>query len=496
MRFGGLADAAGHPLSDVELRARGITPGVVLPPMPAPLATSVTALDVAVRRGERWWVRRLEERRPTVVGGLAGSPEPSLVAERTVVLPEALAARLAVLDDDERLATWFAALGLWASTVDDGEHVDLDVDLGSVDDDLADFFAQRVPLRLEVGAVTRRADLVAAALDELVVLRRRQTYARDVGIRWRSLRERSNRRAGEAASVAVVVGRAWVALDGSPVVLALGAGGAARVVHDRAVASSVVDELVERWSVALAAIVDEPDASIEGVSLLSAAERSLLDALNATATPYRDDSCVHQLFEEQVRRTPDDVALVAGDTSLTFAVLDGRANAVARRLVAEGVGPDVLVGICVERSAEMVVGLLGILKAGGAYVPLDPVYPRDRLAVMLDDSAAPVLLTRRALVERLPVGERTVLFVDDLADEEADVLDPTPPVGPANLAYTIFTSGSTGRPKGVMVQHGNVANFLTGMDAVVGTDAWRAARGHQHLLRHLRARAVLGPLAG
>ena len=137
-------------------------------------------------------------------------------------------------------------------------------------------------------------------------------------------------------------------------------------------------------------MLDEPTTPMARVSLLSSAERDLLlGRWNDTATPYRDDACIHQLIEEQARRTPDAVAVVFGDEEVTFTALDRRANAVARRLAAVGVGPDVLVGICVERSVELVVGLLGILKAGGAYVPLDPVYPRDRLAIMLDDFGEP-----------------------------------------------------------------------------------------------------------
>ncbi|MFF5070222.1 non-ribosomal peptide synthetase [Micromonospora olivasterospora] len=166
-------------------------------------------------------------------------------------------------------------------------------------------------------------------------------------------------------------------------------------------------------------------------------------------------TCFHELFEEKARRFPDRVAVVSGDTQLSYAALDRLSNQLAHRLRGQGVGPETLVGLCVPRSPEMVVGLLAILKAGGAYVPLDPTYPRERLAYMVADSQARVLLTRQSLAELLPDSGATVLDVETvwprLADHPADA--PATGVTPDNLAYVIYTSGSTGQPKGVQVPH-------------------------------------------
>ncbi len=165
--------------------------------------------------------------------------------------------------------------------------------------------------------------------------------------------------------------------------------------------SSTISRMVEHFTTLLAGIASGPDTRLTELPLLTESEeRQTLVQWNATQTEYAQDRCIHQLFEEQARRAPDAVAVVFGNQQLTYRELNQRANQVAHHLRKLGVGPDVLVGICVERSIEMVVGLLGILKAGGAYVPLDPAYPKERLAFMMADSLMPVLLTQERLRER------------------------------------------------------------------------------------------------
>ncbi|NEO93411.1 MAG: AMP-binding protein, partial [Moorea sp. SIO3G5] len=166
---------------------------------------------------------------------------------------------------------------------------------------------------------------------------------------------------------------------------------------------STIERMVGHFQIMLEGIVENPQLEISKLPLLSKAERhQLLVEWNNTATDYPQDKCIHQLFEEQVERTPDAVAVVFEHEQLTYRQLNNRANQLAHYLRSRGVGPEVLVGICVERSLEMVVGLLGILKAGGAYVPIDPDYPTERIAYMLKDSAVSVLLTQKKLVARLP----------------------------------------------------------------------------------------------
>src|SRR5262249_23767295 len=181
---------------------------------------------------------------------------------------------------------------------------------------------------------------------------------------------------------------------------------------------------------------------------------------NATQTAYPQDVCLHELFDAQVARSPEAVAVVCDDQHLTYRALHRQANQLAHHLRRLGVGPDVLVGLCVERSVELVVGLLGILKAGGAYAALDATYPRDRLRFMLEDSRPAVLLTHAHLVPSLPEHAATVVPSDAhrprMAEETA--LPPESGAGPRNLAYVIYTSGSTGTPKGVLVEHRGLCN--------------------------------------
>ena len=178
-------------------------------------------------------------------------------------------------------------------------------------------------------------------------------------------------------------------------------------------------------------------------------------------TDYSQGCCIHQLFEAQVERTPITTAVVYEGVELTYEELNRRANQLAHYLRKRGVGPEVLVGIRMERSLEMMVGLLGVLKAGGAYVPFDLVYPQERLAFMLEDTRISVLLTQERLTARLPEHRALIISLDTdwetIARESTE--NPVPPLTPKNLACVLYTSGSTGRPKGVMLEHRSVAHY-------------------------------------
>jgi len=211
----------------------------------------------------------------------------------------------------------------------------------------------------------------------------------------------------------------------------------------------------------LEGIVADPRQPVARLPMLTDEDKARLLAWNQTEVAYPRDLTVVDLFERQVDRTPDAPAAVFEGATLSYAELDARANQVAHALIARGVGPDRLVGLCVPRSLEMVIGLLGVLKAGGAYVPLDPDYPEERLRFMVEDAQAAVLLTHSAVQDRLPGGDATVLRLD-----EPGVWGACPTTRPArraaatDLVYVIYTSGSTGRPKGVALEHRNTVAFL------------------------------------
>ncbi|HIP97643.1 MAG TPA: amino acid adenylation domain-containing protein, partial [Anaerolineae bacterium] len=238
-----------------------------------------------------------------------------------------------------------------------------------------------------------------------------------------------------------------------------------------------IQRLLGHFQTLLESIVADPNQRISTLPLLTEAEqRQLLVEWNDTTTDYPQDQCIHELFETQVERTPEATAVVFEKEQLTYGELNRRANQLAHHLQKLGVGPETLVGICVERSPEMIIGLLGILKAGGAYVPLDPDYPRERLVFMLEDARVPILLTQSHLLERLEVKRKTqdvkrstqyairdTLCLDadweTIAQESAE--NPTSGVTAENLAYVIYTSGSTGTPKGVAMRHRPLYNLLS-----------------------------------
>jgi len=224
--------------------------------------------------------------------------------------------------------------------------------------------------------------------------------------------------------------------------------------------------MIGHLRVLLEAMPSYADEPIRALPIVGPEERErLLREWNQTARPYPTEAVLHELIEAQVDRTPDRIALVAEQGSLTYSQLDARANQLAHRLRELGVGPGTLVGIAMERSLELVIGLLGILKAGGAYVPMDPSYPKDRLGFMLEDANVPILLTQSRLRDTLPANKSHTLAVD-AADSGVDGQSrtrPAVPVTSGDLAYVIFTSGSTGRPKGAMNAHRGIVNRLLWM---------------------------------
>jgi amino acid adenylation domain-containing protein len=231
---------------------------------------------------------------------------------------------------------------------------------------------------------------------------------------------------------------------------------------------ATAERLLGHYLTLLEALVARPDESISRLPLLPDAERArVLQGWNDTAVAHPKDATLPSLIEAQVARTPDAVALEFEGARLTYRELDARANQLAHALRKHGVGPEVRVGLCVERSLEMVVGLLGTLKAGGAYVPLDPGYPQERLGWMLEDARPPVLLVQERLLSRLPPSDAKVVKLDTGWEEIArePVTAPAPLATPDSLAYIIFTSGSTGRPKGAMNAHGPVVNRLLWMQS-------------------------------
>ncbi len=224
-----------------------------------------------------------------------------------------------------------------------------------------------------------------------------------------------------------------------------------------------IERMTGHFKTLLEGIVNNPEAKITHLPILTSEEKQkMLIDWNNTKADYPKDKCIHQLFEEQVIKTPHNIALVCEDKQLSYQELNEKANQLAHYLQKLGVKPEVLVGICVERKLDLVVGLLAILKAGGAYVPIDPAYPTERFNYILNDTQIAILLTQEHLLEKISQGITDIVCLDrdqDLILREKQT-NSVVKVRPENLAYVIYTSGSTGQPKGVAVEHKSVVNFL------------------------------------
>jgi amino acid adenylation domain-containing protein len=230
--------------------------------------------------------------------------------------------------------------------------------------------------------------------------------------------------------------------------------------------AATAERLMRHFVTLLAAVAAEPDRPVAELPLLDAAERALVvETWNATERPYPRDATLAELFEAQVARVPNAVAVDFGDVALTYAELDARAGRLAATLRRRGVGPDVLVAVHMPRTPALVVALLAVAKAGGAYVPIDPAYPAARIEYMIADARCAIVLTNAALAAALPASTAEVCVVDEhgAVAEPSAAAEPSSvrPAGPTDLAYVIYTSGSTGRPKGAMIEHRGLVNYLT-----------------------------------
>ncbi|MEQ7052119.1 non-ribosomal peptide synthase/polyketide synthase [Paenibacillaceae sp. P-4] len=221
-----------------------------------------------------------------------------------------------------------------------------------------------------------------------------------------------------------------------------------------------IERLACHFNQLLEAVISNPEARLEQLGIITETEKQqLIEQFNDTSADYPRDKTIHRLFEEQVERTPDAIAVTGTDGFLTYQELNERANSLAWVLRAEGIGADKLVGIMAERTTDMLVGLIAILKAGGAYVPIDPEYPDERISYMLSDSGADILLLPRHLQNQVAY-EGTVLFLDDEQTYSGDKSNPPSVNKPSDLAYVIYTSGTTGKPKGTLIEHKNVVRLL------------------------------------
>ena len=257
---------------------------------------------------------------------------------------------------------------------------------------------------------------------------------------------------------------------------------------------ATIERLLGHYRRLLEGAIENPDWSIGEINMLAAEERQhLLVELNDTALDFPRDMTIHGWFEAQVARTPDAVAVRDRDSALTYAELNDRAEALAGRLRELGAGPEVLVGLCLERSADLVVGMLGILKSGSAYVPLDPQYPRDRIEFMLDDAGVPLLVTKSVLSDRFEGRKLDLVCIDQPLDAVSRTTGQHARAD--NLAYVLYTSGSTGRPKGVAIEHRSASALIAWAGNTFEAREWRGVLASTSVCFDLSVFEIFCPLA-
>ncbi len=469
-----LSSVQGAALSPADLAGRfSLRPGTRLPTLDAAFAGRLTQLDSELAPHEAWWTAQLAALAPARLP-LGAAPAPAAPVrvsfEPSAAVRAWLAQRPAGLAPEDAL---FGVLAAWLARVGDAASLDLgfsDATLRERVRGLEALYAAQVPVSLAVDFEAPCSVWLAQVAERLAAVRERASFARDVIARQPALA--ALRDPAPRFRLPLVVAQGTLGSDddaarGLELTLVVAEGAVAWSFETSALPHADVEDLARQLGIFLEGIAADPTLAIGRVSLLSAAERRrVLVEWNATARAVPGEACVHRLFERQVERTPDAVALVFRGQSLSYRELDARANSLAHFLRELGVGPDVPVGVCTERSLEMMIATLAVQKAGGAYVPIDPGYPKERIALMVEDSQVPVLITQQRLLARLPQHEARVVCVDtewaEIAKRPKTGL--AGGAGPEHLAYVIYTSGSTGRPKGVMVEHRNVSNFFAGMD--------------------------------
>ena len=339
--------------------------------------------------------------------------------------------------------------------------------LAAATQESAAFFAAQVPLHIELDAQASFTQFYQTLTAEMALVRQKESYARDLVVRQPGLHGSAAIRLWPQSAIAVLETATPASLQparSAPLTLAFSPQGAASLHFEPAlIEDAAVARMIGHLQTLMAAVIAEPTAPLAALPLLTAAERQqLLVDWNDTATDYPADRCIHHLFEAQAARTPDAVAVVSDTVSpLTYRELDEQANQLAHYLQALGVGPDLPVAVCLERSSAMVVSFLAVLKAGGAYLPLDSAYPPDRLAFMLRDANAPVLLTQQSLLPALPEHGAKIVCLETAWPQvmTGPRSAPASAVTADHLAYIIYTSGSTGRPKGVLLEHRGLCNM-------------------------------------
>jgi len=446
----------------------GLVTGDILPALSDADKDSLTRITGEVSRYEAFWMKRL--------GGLEPIELPYAKRQGNSVAAhyQSLNLSLAQSLDVETVVT---ALALYFSRIGGKDSFDLAYQGVASQARAAEqprlVFAT-VPLHIDVEFKKTFAEFKSQVAAEIATTESKVTYLRDLLPRYGDLRQATRHWHTEAASVLIVRGDKLPETDADLAILVPENGNALVWRFNAAVLPQAsAERMLAQFNMLVLGIIADTSKSIAHYSIISEAEaRTLLSEWNQTETNYLKDVCIHQLFEQQVQKTPDSTALVFREKQLTYRELNEKANQVAHELRGRGVRAGNLVGVMLDRSDLMIIAMMGVIKAGAAYVPLDPTYPRDRLGYMVEDAEVAAVLTRKRFTNLLPNAQSKLIEMDLTAEQIAlqPTSNPLTEVKASDLMYTIYTSGSTGKPKGVMIEHRNCNNFFIGMDERLGTD--------------------------
>jgi amino acid adenylation domain-containing protein len=464
----------GEPVSiPTFVASSGLREGDRLLELDQAFTSRITTVDKKLCLHESFWVTRLLDLRaadlPRLVRKTKGARGTSDHTTLPMKIPSDLLASLQATIPERRLGNLIIAVyAAYLARITDN----FVFDLGLVDDNsypqldgLEALFATVLPLRVSLTRTCRFRDAAQIVGKELETIRSHITYARDVGARYQELRAVDRRL---PLSVEFVADSGSYSRSTGPLALIIPENGPECLwSYDPALVDGDGVATLSRMFVDFAVrLVTHPDVCLAEVPLISERENDLIVVeWNQTATDYRRDSCIHELFEMQARTRPEAIAAVSEGREITYSELDQRAGVLAHRLRQLGVRPETVVSICVPRSIEMLIGLLGILKAGGAYLPLDPALPDDRVHLMLTDSQCRFVVIADAGDDRPSFRELTRVHLDQMPRSLSEPEVNNFHCGPTseNLAYVIYTSGSSGQPKGCMVPHRGAVNWLVWM---------------------------------
>jgi natural product biosynthesis luciferase-like monooxygenase protein len=456
----------GKPLTVEHLvETYGVKIGEVLPVLDIETRAAISQRNAEICQHEQTWTKRLLQ--------LVPFQHPYVSVESSTSVPDVRIYRSAIQLPNQSIApnlSLLAMLAAYCARLSPELEFDLGIQSDAQRSIASEIFSQQVPIRIQTHRNDTFSQFEARFATELEAVSRLGSFRYSLVRRYPELRENCQLNFLSVVLVQAASPSAldWHSLRTSIALVVYEDNSLPEVVHAGALDASHERAIVNQLQSFIGGCIENPNQPLHTLPLLSAQQQQqILVDWNQTSIAYPQDRCIHQLFEQQVIQMPDAIAIAFADRQLTYQELNAQANQLAHYLRAHGVGPDVLVGLHLERSLEMMVGLLGIHKAGGAYVPLDPDFPQDRIAFMLADSQAPVVLTQQKQVADLAVGSTVqVIALDsqwsDIAQQPTT--NPDSGVRPEHLSYVIYTSGSTGRPKGVMVEHRNVVNFFAGMD--------------------------------